>query len=81
MTYLPQFSPTVFEKFVTIHCTKCFSYVSSYQFTPNLHQTTVVVQTLLKALMNLPRTDFYLCKCLIDENHMVYILTQYSVLS
>ncbi|XP_046859312.1 LOW QUALITY PROTEIN: eukaryotic translation initiation factor 3 subunit K-like [Xenia sp. Carnegie-2017] len=40
-----------------------------YQFNPQLHQTNVVIQILLKALMNLPRTDFYLCKCLIDENH------------
>lgn len=42
-----------------------------YQFNPQLHQTNVVVQILLKALMNLPRTDFHLCKCLIDENHAV----------
>lgn len=46
------------------------SVLKLYQFTPSLHQTAVVVQILLKALMNLPRTDFYLCKCLIDENHM-----------
>ncbi|CAB4002294.1 Eukaryotic translation initiation factor 3 subunit K [Paramuricea clavata] len=45
------------------------SILKLYQFNPQLHQTNVVVQILLKALMNLPRTDFYLCKCLIDENH------------
>lgn len=47
----------------------------SYQFNPQLHQTNVVIQILLKALMNLPRTDFYLCKCLIDENHTVSFLS------
>lgn len=37
-----------------------------YQFNPNCFQPQVVVNILLKALTNLPHTDFILCKCLID---------------
>ncbi|XP_064602393.1 eukaryotic translation initiation factor 3 subunit K-like [Liolophura sinensis] len=40
-----------------------------YQFNPNYYQTTVTGQILLKALTNLPHTDFALCKCLIDHIH------------
>ena len=40
---------------------------SRYQFNPNLFQTNVAAQILLKALTNLPHTDFILCKCLIDS--------------
>merc|ERR1711874_519180 len=38
-----------------------------YQFNPTYYQTNVVVQILLKALSNLPHTDFVLCKCLISQ--------------
>lgn len=37
-----------------------------YQFNPGYYQTNVTAQILLKALTNLPHTDFTLCKCLID---------------
>jgi translation initiation factor 3 subunit K len=37
-----------------------------YQFNPMFFQMTVTSQILLKALTNLPHTDFTLCKCLID---------------
>lgn len=37
-----------------------------YQFTPSLIQIDYVVNILLKALTALPRTDFIMCKCLID---------------
>ncbi|XP_052767657.1 eukaryotic translation initiation factor 3 subunit K-like [Mya arenaria] len=37
-----------------------------YQFNPGYYQTNVTAQILLKALTNLPHTDFMLCKCLID---------------
>jgi len=37
-----------------------------YQFNPMFFQITVTSQILLKALTNLPHTDFTLCKCLID---------------
>uniref|UniRef100_J3SFF8 Eukaryotic translation initiation factor 3 subunit K n=1 Tax=Crotalus adamanteus TaxID=8729 RepID=J3SFF8_CROAD len=40
-----------------------------YQFNPNLFQVSVTAQILLKALTNLPHTDFTLCKCMIDQAH------------
>ncbi|XP_023217544.1 eukaryotic translation initiation factor 3 subunit K-like [Centruroides sculpturatus] len=40
-----------------------------YQFNPPKFQKHVVEQILLKALTNLPHTDFVLCKCLIDQSH------------
>lgn len=40
-----------------------------YQFNPSMFKDTVTCQILLKALMNLPHTDFVLCKCLIIELH------------
>jgi len=39
-----------------------------YQFNPTYYQTNVVVQILMKALANLPHTDFVLCKCLISQD-------------
>ncbi|NXT47342.1 EIF3K factor, partial [Pluvianellus socialis] len=42
-----------------------------YQFNPAFFQTTVTAQILLKALTNLPHTDFTLCKCMIDQAHNV----------
>ncbi|NXV96957.1 EIF3K factor, partial [Calonectris borealis] len=41
-----------------------------YQFNPAFFQTTVTAQILLKALTNLPHTDFTLCKCMIDQAHV-----------
>ncbi|KAK2104736.1 hypothetical protein P7K49_018592, partial [Saguinus oedipus] len=38
-----------------------------YQFNPAFFQTTVTAQILLKALTNLPHTEFTLCKCMIDQ--------------
>jgi len=40
-----------------------------YQFNPNEFKESVTCVVLLKALMNLPNTDFILCKCLIIEQH------------
>uniref|UniRef100_A0A7N6FCI4 Eukaryotic translation initiation factor 3 subunit K n=1 Tax=Anabas testudineus TaxID=64144 RepID=A0A7N6FCI4_ANATE len=40
-----------------------------YQFNPAYFQTQVTAQILLKALTNLPHTDFTLCKCMIDQTH------------
>uniref|UniRef100_A0A673ZN89 Eukaryotic translation initiation factor 3, subunit K n=1 Tax=Salmo trutta TaxID=8032 RepID=A0A673ZN89_SALTR len=40
-----------------------------YQFNPAYFQVTVTSQILLKALTNLPHTDFTLCKCMIDQTH------------
>ncbi|KAI1295496.1 Eukaryotic translation initiation factor 3 subunit K [Halotydeus destructor] len=41
-----------------------------YQFNPTLFKPVVVVHILLKALTNLPHTDFVLCKCLLDASVM-----------
>ncbi|KAG9331314.1 hypothetical protein JZ751_019505 [Albula glossodonta] len=43
-----------------------------YQFNPAYFQTTVTSQILLKALTNLPHTDFTLCKCMIDQTHVSF---------
>ncbi|XP_043942947.1 eukaryotic translation initiation factor 3 subunit K [Protopterus annectens] len=40
-----------------------------YQFNPSKFLTQVTSQVLLKALTNLPHTDFTLCKCMIDQTH------------
>ncbi|XP_039320585.1 eukaryotic translation initiation factor 3 subunit K-like isoform X2 [Saimiri boliviensis] len=40
-----------------------------YQFNSAFFQTTVTAQILLKALTNLPHTNFALCKCMIDQAH------------
>ncbi|MXQ96136.1 hypothetical protein E5288_WYG020142 [Bos mutus] len=45
-----------------------------YQFNPAFFQTTVTAQILLKALTNLPHTDFTLCKCMIDQAHASFPL-------
>ncbi|NWT33208.1 EIF3K factor, partial [Cardinalis cardinalis] len=41
-----------------------------YQFNPAFFQTGVTAPILLKALTNLPHTDFTLCKCMIDQAHV-----------
>uniref|UniRef100_A0A9J7YS42 Eukaryotic translation initiation factor 3 subunit K n=1 Tax=Cyprinus carpio carpio TaxID=630221 RepID=A0A9J7YS42_CYPCA len=46
-----------------------------YQFNPAYFQTTVTAQILLKALTNLPHTDFTLCKCMIDQTHVSLMCT------
>lgn len=46
--------------------------VLRYQFNPAFFQTTVTAQILLKALTNLPHTDFTLCKCMIDQAHVSF---------
>ncbi|CAH1261537.1 eukaryotic translation initiation factor 3 subunit K-like [Branchiostoma lanceolatum] len=40
-----------------------------YQFNPTYYQTSVTAQILMKALTNLPHSDFTLCKCLLDQVH------------
>lgn len=41
-----------------------------YQFNPNHFQTLVTAHILLKALTNLPHSDFLLCKSLIDNSRL-----------
>lgn len=43
-----------------------------YQFNPGYFQTEIAALILLKALTNLPHTDFILCKCLIDSNRVSF---------
>ncbi|KAI1229586.1 hypothetical protein IHE44_0011777, partial [Lamprotornis superbus] len=46
-----------------------WAHLCRYQFNPAFFQTGVTAQILLKALTNLPHTDFTLCKCMIDQAH------------
>jgi hypothetical protein len=48
-------------------------FLSRYQFNPGYYQTNVTAQILMKALTNLPHTDFTLCKCLIDTVRVSFI--------
>jgi len=41
-----------------------------YQFFPNLYKPEVVSWILLKALTNLPHTDFVLCRCLLGPGQV-----------
>ncbi|CAG9820104.1 unnamed protein product [Phaedon cochleariae] len=41
-----------------------------YQFNPHSFNISVTCQILLKALTNLPHTDFILCKCLLYEKQL-----------
>nr|CAG4641146.1 EOG090X0BWZ [Eulimnadia texana] len=41
-----------------------------YQFGPTYYRSDVVATILLKALTNLPHTDFVLCKCLITQDRL-----------
>ncbi|XP_018572999.1 eukaryotic translation initiation factor 3 subunit K [Anoplophora glabripennis] len=41
-----------------------------YQFNPLNFNTDITSQILLKALTNLPHTDFILCKCLLNEKQL-----------
>ncbi|KAG0710649.1 Eukaryotic translation initiation factor 3 subunit K [Chionoecetes opilio] len=40
------------------------------QFNPGTYQSSVACQILMKALTNLPHTDFVLCKCLLGQDQM-----------
>jgi len=41
-----------------------------YQFNPTSYQNSVACMILMKALTNLPHTDFVLCKCLLGQDQM-----------
>ncbi|KAF2356501.1 Eukaryotic translation initiation factor 3 subunit K [Trinorchestia longiramus] len=41
-----------------------------YQFNPGTYKTNIACLILLKALTNLPHTDFVLCKCLLQQDQM-----------
>lgn len=71
--YNPENLPTL-ERYVEIQA-KENSYdleanlavLKLYQFTPARFNVDITCQILLKALTNLPHTDFILCKCLLNE--------------
>jgi len=65
------------ENHVSLQCRENFydleanlTVLKLYQFNPQQFKGEVVAQVLLKALTNLPHTDFVLCKCLIDIIHL-----------
>ncbi|XP_003737769.1 eukaryotic translation initiation factor 3 subunit K [Galendromus occidentalis] len=73
--YNPQSIPFL-ENYVDLQCKANFydqeanlAVLKLYQFNPGSVRTEVIAQILLKALTNLPHTDFVLCKCLIDLSH------------
>merc|ERR1711915_743359 len=41
-----------------------------YQFNPSTYHSNIACQILMKALTNLPHTDFVLCKCLLGQDQM-----------
>lgn len=41
-----------------------------YQFNPGYYNAAVTIQILLKALTNLPHSDFNLCKSLLEQVHV-----------
>lgn len=74
--YNPENLPKL-EKYVRLQATDNFydleanlAVLKLYQFNPGSFQVDIVVQILLKALTNLPHTDFVLCKCLIDQEKL-----------
>ncbi|XP_039320586.1 eukaryotic translation initiation factor 3 subunit K-like isoform X3 [Saimiri boliviensis] len=58
----------MFEQ-MTANVGKLLKGIDRYQFNSAFFQTTVTAQILLKALTNLPHTNFALCKCMIDQAH------------
>jgi len=78
MQGIDRYNPTnlsTLEQYVQLQCQENFydleanlSVLKLYQFNPQEAKMEVIAQILLKALSNLPHTDFVLCKCLIDLN-------------
>ena len=51
-----------------------------YQFGPNFYRSNIVNLILLKALTNLPHTDFVLCKCLLTQDRVRFVFCTVSFL-
>ena len=45
-----------------------------YQFGPNFYRSNIVNLILLKAMTNLPHTDFLLCKCLLTQDRVFNVI-------
>lgn len=52
-----------------------------YQFGPNFYRSNIVNLILLKAMTNLPHTDFLLCKCLLTQDRVYFHFILYSKFS
>jgi translation initiation factor 3 subunit K len=51
-----------------------------YQFNPSSFNIDITSQILLKALTNLPNTNFILCKCLLNERQVsIFFLTKKGI--
>lgn len=68
---------TSLEKYVELQvkenvydCEANLAVLKLYQFNPTYYQTNVTIKILLKAIANLPHTDFALCKYLIDPEKL-----------
>jgi translation initiation factor 3 subunit K len=66
-----------FQRYVELQVTDNFydleanlAVLKLYQFFPHLYQPEIVNMILLKALTNLPHTDFVLCRCLLGPSQM-----------
>ncbi|CAG7838286.1 unnamed protein product [Allacma fusca] len=66
-----------FQRYVELQVTDNFydleanlAVLKLYQFFPQLYQPDIVNMILLKALTNLPHTDFVLCRCLLGPSQM-----------
>ena len=72
-----RYDPAILEQlepYVTAQCTggtydldANLAVLKLYQFHPEFNNVPVVVRILLKALMNLPATDYLMCTCLIPD--------------
>lgn len=53
-----------------------------YQFGPNFYRSNIVNLILLKAMTNLPHTDFLLCKCLLTQDRVFngFLLTNLPII-
>jgi len=66
-----------FQRYVELQVTNNFydleanlAVLKLYQFFPHLYQPEIVYWILLKAITNLPHTDFVLCRCLLGPTQM-----------
>ena len=71
--YNPQNIPTL-EDYVNLQAREYgydleanLALLKLYQFKPNDFNLNVVCQILLKALTNLPNSDFVICKCMLSQ--------------
>lgn len=71
--YDPSILPQL-EQYVTSQCTNAtydldcnLATLKLYQFHPDKSNPTIIAKILVKALMNLPRTDYLLCTYLVSE--------------